>query len=124
MAQFIFTNVFMLALGTILYLFVRALPRIEKEENVKVGFIERWITSDLPERFDFTLNNFLVKFLRRLKILVLRIDNLVGNRLKRMNLIEKQNGAKPDWSEITGNGVKEEVAKSEEKVDNNDQNVQ
>jgi len=114
----------MLALGTILYLFVRALPRIEKEENVKVGFIERWITSDLPERFDFTLNNFLVKFLRRLKVLVLRIDNLVGNRLKRMNLIEKQNGAKPDWSEITGNGAKEEVAKSEEKVDNNDQNVQ
>lgn len=115
MAQFIFTNVFMLALGTILYLFVRALPRVEKEEAAKQGFIERWVTSDLPEKFDFAMGNFLVKFLRRLKVWVLKIDNVVGDRLKRMNLREKQNGNKPDWSELTngnGNGsYKEEITK-------------
>lgn len=104
MAQFIFTNLFMLALGAVLYLFVRALPRVEQEEALKQGFIERWITSDLPEKFDLTVGNFLIKFLRRLRVWVLKIDNLVGSRLKRMNLADKQNGAKPDWSELTGNG--------------------
>jgi hypothetical protein len=123
MAQFIFTNIFMLALGTILYLFVRALPRVEEEEVLKQGFLERWITSDLPEKFDFAVSGFLVKFLRRLKVFVLRIDNVVGDRLKKMNLTEKQNGAKPDWSEITGNNNgSTEVAKNEEISNNIDEN--
>lgn len=120
MAQFIFTNLFMLALGVILYLFVRALPRVEKEEAVKQGFIERWITSDLPEKVDFAFSNFLVKFLRRSKVWILKIDNLVGNRLKRMSAVHKSEESKPDWSELTGNGNHTEESISETPTETNE----
>lgn len=102
MIQFIFTNLLMLSVGVIVYIFVRALPRVEKEEVQKTGLIERWITSDLPEKFDFAVNNFLVKFLRKLKVFILRIDNVIGDRLRHVKTLEKLNGPKPDWSEITG----------------------
>lgn len=99
MLNLILTNIIFLALGVIIWLFVRALPRVDKGEGVRSGFIERWITSELPEKFDSVVNGFLLKTFRKLKIYTLRVDNVVGDRLKRMKWHEDQN-VKPDFSGI------------------------
>lgn len=113
MLNLILTNVIFLSLGVILWLFVRALPRIEQGEGIRSGFIERWITSELPEKFDSAVNGFLLKTFRKLKIYTLRIDNVVGDRLKRMRWNEDQN-VKPDFS-----GIISPAEKKDDLGDNN-----
>lgn len=112
MFQLILTNILFLSLGVILWLFIRALPRLEKEEENKSGFLEKWITSELPEKFDSAMNGFILKTFRKLKIYTLKIDNIVGDRLKRIKWNEPS--SKPDFSEIIS-----PVAKDENLADNN-----
>ncbi len=97
MVQFIFTNLLMLSLGTILYLIVRALPRLDKSEvegKVNRSGFERWLVSDLPEKADLFLSSLLSKWLRKTKILLLKLDNWLGHHLKRFSSIngKSENG--------------------------------
>ncbi len=103
MAMFIFTSVLMISLSAVLYLMVRALPRIvEEPPTEKPGLLDRWAHSQLPEKFDAALNGFLLKILRRLKVLMLKIDNGLSKRLERVK--PEDNGKKPniDFKEIAG----------------------
>jgi len=109
MFTFIVTNIFLLALATILFLAIRALPRIEEpEEVVKQNVIERWLTSGVPEKLDAALNAFLAKTLRKSKVLVLRVDNYVTKQLKRVTHENGNGKPKPDFKEITGEKTEEE----------------
>lgn len=112
MFTFIVTNIFLLALATILFLAIRALPRIEEpEEAVKQNVFERWLTSGVPEKLDATLNAFLAKTLRKSKVVVLRADNYVTKHLKRIAHESNENiKPKPDFTEITGEKKTEENA--------------
>ncbi len=99
MFTFILNIVFMLSLGTILYIVARALPRVKEEaeesDNRKGGLLERWVTSEMPEKVDEFLSTFLSKFLRKFKVFLLKIDNALGAHLKKI---------KPDSSKSEGNG--------------------
>lgn len=87
----------MVALGVILYLVARSLPRVgEETPTVKKNFFERWAASEIPEKVDYFINGFLEKFLRKSKVYLLRIDNFLTKRLNKT----KTNG---------GNGAKQEV---------------
>lgn len=115
MFQFILLDILFVAVGTLVYIFVRALPRVEEEpvgEDTR-GVIERWIASELPERFDAFLNTVLFKTLRKAKVWVMKIDNSVT---KHLATLKPENGAeqKPDFKEITGGG---DVAKTAEAGD-------
>ena len=57
--MFIFTILLMLALGTVLYLMVRALPRVAEEPRAKESFLDRWAHSEIPEKIDAAFNGFL-----------------------------------------------------------------
>ena len=94
MFQFIVIIIFMFALGTTLYLVVRALPRIDERRaaHSPTTMLERWITSEMPEKIDRTVNAFFGKFIRRLKIVLMRIDNVLTERLKKIKT-EEGNGA-------------------------------
>ena len=84
--QFIITNIFMLAVGAMLYLVARTLPRIELEpETEKKGLFEKWITSEVPEKIDKALNGFLFKTLKKTRVLLLRFDNSLGEHIKKVN---------------------------------------
>lgn len=87
--QFIITDVFMLAVGAVFYLMVRALPRIEEEPYPaeKKNFLDRLAHSDIPEKIDVAFGIFLLKLLRKAKILILKIDNGISKALR---------GIKPD----------------------------
>lgn len=83
--QFIVTNVFLISAGAVLYLFARTLPRVEFESDAeKKGLFERWIKSGMPERIDAAMNGFLFKTLKKLRVLLLRFDNTIGDRIKKM----------------------------------------
>ena len=86
MAQFIFTNILMISLGTILYLMVRSLPRISEEPgDRRPSIVERWVTSDIPHRIDTAVSFYAGKLFRRMKVLSLKFDNFLTERLKKMS---------------------------------------
>ena len=57
MFQYILTLILMLSLGAVLYLVARSLPRVSAEEGKedKRGLVERWVTSEFPEKADEAL---------------------------------------------------------------------
>lgn len=97
--QFILTNVLLISLGMILYIVLQALPRVQEEPARKQGMWERLIMSEIPERFDKVFNSFSFKFLRRMNVFLLKFENSVSSKLKKMKI---ENGEKPaiDFKEI------------------------
>lgn len=84
----------MISLGTVIYLVARAVPRIEDDVpastiNGGLSKIDRWLNALRPERFDAILNVFLEKFLRKVRLILMRIDNTVNGYLSK---IKKING--------------------------------
>jgi hypothetical protein len=81
---FIFTNLLMISLGTILYLTARSLPRIGEDEGKKPNLLERWILSDIPHKLDLAARAYTGKLFRKLKVYIMRLDNFLTERLKKM----------------------------------------
>ena len=90
----------MISLGTILYLVARTLPRIDGEPSGKENILDRLANSEIPEKVDAVLNSFLGKFLRRLKILLMKVDNFVSERLKKISVNGDSSKAKIDFKDI------------------------
>lgn len=109
--QLIATNVLMIAVGVMVYLIVRTLPRISDEETAPAkGVLERWLASEFPERLDAAMNGFLLKFLRRAKVVVMKIDNFLNKELNRVKLEDQAATAqKPDLSELRQRTTSEEL---------------
>ena len=85
--QFALTNLFLVAVSAVLYLVVRTLPRLG-EEVVAIrqpSLIERLIISDIPHRFDMLVNAVMEKSFRRLKVVLLRFDNYLTTKIKKIN---------------------------------------
>jgi hypothetical protein len=99
--EFIFTIILMLCLGTALYLVVQALPRVEEIPGDEKGFLERWAHSEIPEKIDAAFNTFLLKTLRKVKVLVLKFDNMLAKHLQK---IKPEENKRPtiDFKEISG----------------------
>lgn len=77
----------MLSLGTIFFMLVRSLPRIQEgeEKKEKKSLFEKWLVSELPEKADLLMSNLLVKWLRKIRIFILKLDNILGNHLSKIN---------------------------------------
>src|SRR3989344_8522147 len=112
--QFALTNLLMISAGVMLYLVVRALPRGgEDPAAARMNIFDRWRNSPIPEKIDAQMNAFLTKFLRRLKVWVMKFDNFITDRLKGMKSAPGGNAA-IDFKEIAngenGNGNDSENA--------------
>jgi hypothetical protein len=130
MVLFIFTLVLMFSLSAVLYLMVRALPRVE-EANGSVGggasgagavglaggtvngtagigaprgLLDRWAHSELPEKIDASFNTWLLKFLRKFKVFTLKLDNAISKHLRKINHEQAASEKKAtiDFKEISG----------------------
>ncbi len=101
MAEFIFTIILMVCLGAVLYLVVQALPRIEEAPSDDRGFFDRWAHSEIPEKIDNAVNTFLLKFLRKVKVFILKIDNALAKHLQKIKPEENKRPA-IDFKEISG----------------------
>ena len=99
--EFIFTIILMICVGIVLYLTVQTLPRIEEAPSDQKGFLERWAHSEMPGKIDAAFNNFLLKFLRRNKVLMLKLDNVLAKHLQKIKPEEDKRPA-IDFKEISG----------------------
>lgn len=106
MFQFILITVFYLALGVMLYLIVRALPRVEEETSeLKPGAWTKLIASDIPGKIDSAFIGFSAKFLRRFKVVVLKLDNWLTKFLEKTKEPAKKSIS---FAELNGNGKSSE----------------
>ncbi len=85
------------SLGFIIYLMARALPRVDDTVTPARGpnFIERAFAKIPMSKMDQDINNFLARFLRKAKVLILKIDNFINDRLGKLT---KKTGA-PDGND-------------------------
>lgn len=83
MYDFIVHLVLVGSLAIMIYLLARALPRVVDEQGtVASGFFDRLVDRLPLQRIDLMLSEFFVKFLRKAKILVLKLDNTINNYLE------------------------------------------
>ncbi|MEK7630263.1 MAG: hypothetical protein AAB432_02700 [Patescibacteria group bacterium] len=84
MVKFILQNLIFLSLAAILYFFVRTLPRIDDNElrhlPLKPG--THWFTAYL-EKADEWLKFVLEKLLRRVRLLIMKLDNAISKKLNK-----------------------------------------
>jgi hypothetical protein len=104
MVSFAFTTILMVCLASVLYLTVRALPRIAEEPSAdgSGGFLDRWARSEIPEKVDAAVNSFLLKFLRKVKVVVLKLDNQLAKHLQKITKDGTEKKSNIDFKEIAG----------------------
>lgn len=106
----IFSSILMVSLSAVLYLIVRTLPRIAEEPGTeKRGLLDGWTHSHIPEKIDVFMNGFLLKLLRKLKVVVLKIDNTLSRHLERVKPSDNGKKSSIDFKEIAGQNKEGEV---------------
>jgi hypothetical protein len=90
--SFILETLIFLSLGAIILVLARALPRIEDESSA--GYLRKGkMSGKIPlDKIDESLNLVLHKALRRMKIFIMKADNLVTNKLKSFRSDSKKDG--------------------------------
>ena len=99
MHPFIFAYLALFSFGVLLVLIVRSWPRLKDQRSEPQGTFGHWVLVELPTTFDQLLNRSTEKLFRRLKIIVLKFDNYLTERLKMLNLGTKDK-PKIDFKEI------------------------
>ena len=108
MLLFIATDIFMLAIGAVLYLMVRALPRVSEDASDRQGLLDRWAHSEVPEKIDAVMDAFLLKMVRKLKVFILKIDNALSRHLRKINADEGSAKAVADFGDfVSGQTVEQ-----------------
>ena len=88
--SFVLDMVIVVSLGTILYVIARALPRINDEEQEPE--LEMPWTLVYLEKADNHVKIITEKFLRRTRVVLMKFDNSVDNRLRALRKNSGKNG--------------------------------
>lgn len=112
----------MVSFGIAVYLVARAAPRIGDEvsdgSTFRISKFDKFFSHDKFEKFDVVFNTFIEKALRKVKLLLMKLDNLTNEYLDKVKKY-KTNGngkngiEKPSLFE-RGSDAKSEI---EEKTD-------
>ncbi len=95
MYNFILQIAIMIGLGTMVYLIGRATPRIGDEIPRQSGAkFDHLLNSLRLEKFDVVLGNFLEKFLRKIKLILMQMDNITSNYLNKVRKGKLENNGK------------------------------
>lgn len=100
MYNFILQIAIMLSLGMIIYLMARAVPRVGDEISKPIVKFDHWFGPLRLEKLDVLLGNFLEKLLRKIKLFLMKLDNVTNNYLDKV----KQ-------TKLNGNGQKNKEEK-------------
>lgn len=89
MYNFILQIIIMSSLGIIVYLFGRVIPRVNNiEENIlKDSFqfkLDKFIARIPFDKIDISFSTFIEKTLRKIKLLLMKWDNVVTNHIEKM----------------------------------------
>lgn len=85
------------SLGLVIYLLARAVPRVEDAPAPARGpnFFDKLMAKIPMAKIDEAINSSLAKFLRKIKVLILKIDNFANDRLGKLTK-KSDNGDKKD----------------------------
>ena len=92
MYNFVLQVLIMLSLGTLVYIMARAVPRVGERVNVSspIKYLDRLIKNIPLEKIDGFLSLTAEKSLRKLKIWILKLDNIISNHLNKFKVVEKK----------------------------------
>lgn len=101
MYDFILQTIIMLSLTVMIYLVARAVPRVSEAATPanKKDYVGKFFKKIPFDKIDTFLNSLTAKFLRKSKIIVLKLDNLISgslNKIKTTNGNGKEN-SKPTF---------------------------
>ncbi|GEM_PF-3521166 len=91
MLTLILNAIILLALSFILYIVAKTLPRVEESPEGAPTVKEHWVGKRI-EKVDVWIRSASEKFLRRLRVWLLRLDNYVGKKLTSFRRDEKREG--------------------------------
>jgi len=111
--NFILQICLMVGFGGMVYIIARGTPRIDDrlEEKGK-NKLDRWFSKIPIEKIDITLSNFLEKFLRRLRVCLLRMDNFLVGHLNKIKSATQSNNKKSDLLQAIASKETEENDKT------------
>ena len=92
MYNFILQLFIVLSLGVIVYLLARTVPRITDESGVSkptTGGFDKLVSKIPLAKIDAALDSFLLKFLRKTKVLTMKVDNLLNIYLNKLRKKEQ-----------------------------------
>jgi hypothetical protein len=103
MIETVIGNLVIVAVGIMLVLLARALPRIDVsvlQTPEGKGKLSRIFSSELIERVDDTVSQITEKTFRKLRVGVLKFDNYLSSRIKKINEEAKVEEKKIDFEDI------------------------
>ena len=95
----------MLSLGTMIYLIARTVPRVGDEVEVSEEIVkpktrfDRLFSSSRFEKFDVIFNNFVEKLLRKVKLLLMKLDNFTTSYLDKVKKYKLNNNSQKNKEE-------------------------
>ncbi|MEK7543111.1 MAG: hypothetical protein AAB503_02305 [Patescibacteria group bacterium] len=90
MVTFIVELAAMVSLAAVLYILISILPRINDSEIQKVtSGLSFHAVVDYLEKADELIASFFIKFLRRVRVTILKLDNTIGKKLNEFKKKEK-----------------------------------
>jgi len=103
MYNFFFQSTIVLSLGVIIYLLSRAVPRISDshEINRAPNFFDQLIKKIPISRIDSALNLFFAKLLRKIKVLIMKTDNLINVGIHKLRKEDYNNGQNSLFSDLS-----------------------
>ncbi len=111
MYDFILQIFLISSLAVVVYLMARALPRVAQNGKDPINFydyFERWIDRLPIQKFDDRLNLFLSKFLRKTRLLVMKIDTRIVHSLGKLKKNGENGNLAQDLLNHINNNKKEE----------------
>lgn len=100
-----------ISLSIMIYLLARSVPRVKDEELATIpiqSYFDQWIAKIPISKIDVWFNMFMAKFLRRLRIIVLKLDNLLHRQITSVH----QNGN----HQINNSNLTEDLNKQEDQI--------
>lgn len=110
MYNFILEIALMVSLGVMIYLIARAIPRVGDEfvESGGKSRLEEILNAVPLSKIDAATSNFIEKILRRIRLVLMRLDNTISGQLDRVKKFnragEKLGEDKPTLFTTNGNG--------------------
>lgn len=106
MLWFFVIQIFFISLSVLLYMVIRAIPGLPPEKTsvtgdaiVYTGIVDKFVHSGIPEKLDDLFQSFLAKFLRRTRVVLLKVENMVNQKLQELR-------PETDKSQLFKNGKK------------------
>lgn len=93
----------MLSLGTMIYLIARQVPRVGDEVSEEIvrpkTRFDRLFSSSRFEKFDVIFNNFVEKLLRKVKLILMKLDNFTTSYLDKVKKYKLNNNSQKNREE-------------------------